>query len=45
VHHLPLEIVRVTPSGDDVPPGRQIVLTFNQPVVPVGKMERDAQGL
>ena len=41
----PLEIVRVTPSGDDVPPGRQIVLTFNQPVVPVGKMERDAAAL
>ncbi len=38
----PLEILRITPNGTDVPAGRQIVLTFNQPVVPVGKMERDA---
>ncbi|RKZ91027.1 MAG: large extracellular alpha-helical protein [Candidatus Parabeggiatoa sp. nov. 1] len=40
--HKPLEILRIIPSGNDVPPGRQIVLTFNQPVVPVGRMERDA---
>ncbi len=38
----PLEIMRITPAGKDVPPGRQIVFQFNRPVVPVGKMERDA---
>lgn len=37
-----LEIIRVTPSGEDAPAGRQIVITFNRPVVPIGKMERDA---
>jgi uncharacterized protein YfaS (alpha-2-macroglobulin family) len=37
----PLEIVRITPTGEDVPPGRQMVLSFNRPVVPVGRMERD----
>ncbi|HEU4616898.1 MAG TPA: hypothetical protein VFV10_02615, partial [Gammaproteobacteria bacterium] len=36
----PLTITRITPSGDNVPPGRQIVLEFNRPVVPVGRMER-----
>lgn len=35
-------IQRVTPGGKDVPPGRQIVFQFNRPMVPVGKMERDA---
>ena len=38
----PLEITRVTPKGEDVPAGRQIVFQFNQPVVPLGKMERDS---
>ncbi|MBW1803948.1 MAG: large extracellular alpha-helical protein, partial [Deltaproteobacteria bacterium] len=37
-----LKLLRVTPSGEDVPPGRQIVFQFNRPVVPVGRMERDA---
>lgn len=37
-----LEILRVTPEGKDVPAGRQIVFQFNQPVVPVGKMDRTA---
>ncbi|MCK5666636.1 MAG: large extracellular alpha-helical protein, partial [Thiotrichaceae bacterium] len=36
-----LQILRVTPSGNDVQNLRQIVFTFNQPVVPLGKMERD----
>ncbi len=36
----PLKIMRVTPSGLDVPPGRQIVFRFNRPVVPMGRMER-----
>ncbi len=38
----PLEISRVTPKGKDVPAGRQIVFQFNQPVVPLGKMERES---
>lgn len=38
----PLEIQRVTPSGKDVSAERQIVLQFNRPVVPVGRMEREA---
>ncbi len=37
-----LRIVRVTPTGQDVPPGRQIVIQFNRAVVPVGRMERRA---
>ena len=35
-----LRIVRINPSGQDVPPGRQIVFEFGQPVVPLGRMER-----
>jgi len=31
----------VTPSGTDVPAGRQIVFTFNQPAAPLGRMERE----
>jgi len=38
----PLEILRITPSGENVEAGRQVVFTFNQPVVPVGRMEREA---
>jgi len=37
-----LRIVRITPDGQDVPPGRQIVIQFNRAVVPVGRMERRA---
>ncbi|GAB6096461.1 hypothetical protein JCM14469_27140 [Desulfatiferula olefinivorans] len=37
-----LEISRITPEGDDVPPARQIVIQFNQTVVPLGRMEREA---
>ena len=37
-----LEIQRITPAGKDVRPARQMVFQFNRPVVPVGKMERDA---
>ena len=37
-----LKILRITPSGEDVPLGRQIVFQFNRPVVPVGRMDRDA---
>lgn len=39
---LDLEISRIIPSGQDIPLGRQIVIQFNQAVVPVGKMERTA---
>ncbi len=35
-----LRIVRITPAGEDVPPGRQIVIQFNRPVVPLGRMDR-----
>jgi alpha-2-macroglobulin len=39
----PLEMTRITPEGFDVPLGRQIVFTFNQPVVPLSNnMEREA---
>ena len=37
-----LKITRITPSGADVPPGKQIVFEFNHPVVPLGRMERNA---
>lgn len=37
-----LEIVAINPAGEDVPPARELVLRFNRPVVPVGRMERDA---
>jgi len=38
----PLQILNITPSGDDVPAGRQIVFQFNRAVVSVGRMDRDA---
>ncbi len=38
----PLRLLRITPSGTDVPPGHEIVLQFDRPVVPVGRMERAA---
>ncbi|HET8883337.1 MAG TPA: alpha-2-macroglobulin family protein [Solimonas sp.] len=37
-----LKLLRVTPSGDDVPAQSQIVLAFDRAVVPLGRMERDA---
>ncbi len=36
----PLRILFVTPSGVEVPAGRQIVVQFDRKVVPVGRMER-----
>ncbi len=36
-----LRITRITPSGADIPPGRQIVFEFDHPVVPLGRMERN----
>ncbi len=41
----PLNILRVTPKGNDVPAGRQIVIQFNRAVVPLGRMERRADEL
>ena len=38
----PLRILRVNPSGKDVPAGKQIVLQFDRAVVPIGRMERNA---
>lgn len=38
----PLKIIRITPKGFDVSEDRQITFQFNQPVVPVGKMKREA---
>lgn len=38
----PLRITRATPSGQDVPAGRQIVFQFNRAVVPLGRMERQS---
>ncbi|MCF8130965.1 MAG: Ig-like domain-containing protein, partial [Deltaproteobacteria bacterium] len=37
-----LQITRITPSGSDVPAGRQIVFQFDRPVVPIGRMARKA---
>jgi hypothetical protein len=37
-----LSIARITPSGEDVPAERQIVIEFDRPVVPLGRMERTA---
>jgi hypothetical protein len=39
----PLKLLRVTPAGDDVPLGTQIVFEFNRPVVPLGRIERQAE--
>ncbi len=37
-----LQILRITPEGDDVPAEKQIVITFDRDVVPLGRMERTA---
>ncbi|MBF0228507.1 MAG: large extracellular alpha-helical protein [Desulfamplus sp.] len=41
----PLTITRVVPSGEDIDNQNQIVIQFDQKVVPIGKMERDASEL
>ena len=41
----PLTISRITPRGDDVVDLRQIVIQFNQDVVPLGDMQREAEDL
>ncbi|MGD9161232.1 MAG: alpha-2-macroglobulin family protein, partial [Desulfobacteraceae bacterium] len=40
--NLPLEIINITPHGEDVPAGKKIVFQFNRSVVPVGAMDRKA---
>jgi alpha-2-macroglobulin len=35
-----LQIIRITPEGDDVPAEKQIVITFDREVVPLGRMDR-----
>ena len=40
-----LNILRITPTGEDVPAGRQVVFQFDRPVVPIGRMERDARDI
>lgn len=35
-----VEVLRVTPSGEDVPAGREIVIQFDRQMVPLGRMER-----
>ena len=37
-----LTIQRVTPTGEDIETGSQIVIAFNEAVVPLGRMERKA---
>lgn len=36
----PLSILSVTPTGDDVPATKKLVIQFSRPVVPLGRMER-----
>ena len=40
-----LSIRRITPVGADVTPANQIVIEFNRPVVPLGRMDRSASEL
>ncbi len=40
-----LKILRITPAGENAPPGQQIVIEFDQPVVSLGNMQRDQQTL
>lgn len=35
-----LQVLRMTPSGDNIESDRQIVFQFNRPVVPIGEMAR-----
>ena len=37
----PLKIISINPTGEDVPASREIVIHFNRPVVPLGRMERE----
>lgn len=35
-----LQVIKITPDGEHVPAGKQIVIQFDRPVVLIGKMER-----
>lgn len=37
-----LQVARITPSGEDVPASRQLVVEFDRAVVPLGRMERSS---
>lgn len=37
----PLELLRITPSGEDVPTAGRITFEFNQPMAALGRMERE----
>ncbi len=37
-----LQVVRITPTGENVPGGRQIVIQFNHDVVAIGRMQRNS---
>lgn len=38
----PLQLLRITPKGTDVPAARQLVFQFDRPVVALGNMQREA---
>jgi alpha-2-macroglobulin len=40
-----LQVLRITPEGDDVPAEKQIVITFDRDVVPLGRMARTSAEL
>ncbi|MFK8068842.1 MAG: alpha-2-macroglobulin [Gammaproteobacteria bacterium] len=40
-----LKILRITPQGDNIPAGQQIVIEFDQAVVHLGNMQRDSEQL
>ena len=40
-----LRILAVTPAGDDVPPGQEIVVQFDRTMVPLGRMGRPSRTL
>jgi len=40
-----LKVLRITPKGKDVPASRQLVVQFDRPVVPLGKMERKSEDI
>lgn len=37
-----VSLLRVSPSGNDVPPPAQLIFEFSAPVVPLGRMERSS---
>lgn len=40
-----LKLLGITPAGTDVPPGQEIVLQFNRPMVALGDMARNAEAI